>query len=118
LSEKLGYARSFGGEEKFLPFGVLVTSKPFETLKVGLELAGNAPARDRSAFELNANLGFKWKVTWRAEFHGLVGRTCDLPAQLLPPDSSWSSRCACSAGLCCGVSWPQRRSNRAWKNRS
>lgn len=75
LSGKLGYARSFGGDEESLPFGVLVTLKPRKTVKVGLELAGKAPARDLSAFNLNANLGFKWRLTSRAELHGLVGRT-------------------------------------------
>lgn len=75
LSGKLGYTRSFGGDKESLPFGALVTLKPVKALKVGLELAGDAPTRDLSAFKLNANFGFKWKLTPRAELHGLVGRT-------------------------------------------
>jgi hypothetical protein len=79
LSGQLGYARSFGGDEESFPFGVLVTVKPLERLKVGVELAGDAPSPHPSRYELNGNVGFKWEATPRMEIHGLLGRTVRSP---------------------------------------
>jgi hypothetical protein len=80
LSGELGYGRSLGdGDEAFVPLGLLVTAKPRDTLKVGMEIAGEAPASHFSDCELSANVGFKWKATRRLEIHGLVGRTVRSP---------------------------------------
>jgi hypothetical protein len=79
LTGQFGYGHSFGGDEDYIPLGLLVTGKPLEDLKIGLELAGEAP-RDRfSDCELNMNVGFKWKATRQMEIHGLVGRTVRSP---------------------------------------
>ena len=81
LAGELGYGLSLGGdEEEYVPMGVLVTWEPRDTLKLGVEIAGEAPADHLSHCELSSNVGFKWKATQRVEIHGLVGRTVHSPA--------------------------------------
>jgi hypothetical protein len=79
LSGELGYGRSFDGDVDYIPLGVLVTAQPRDTLKIGMEIAGEAPADRFSDCELSINVGFKWKVTERVEIHGLGGRTARSP---------------------------------------
>ena len=80
ISGELGYGRSFDdGDDGYVPLGVLVTVTPRETLKVGMEIAGEAPADHFSDCELSTNVGFKWKATRSVEIHGLVGRTVHSP---------------------------------------
>ena len=79
LSGQVCYGRSFGGDEDYVPLGILVTTKLRDTLKVGMEIAGEAPADRFSDCALSTNVGFKWKVTRHMEVHGLVGRTVRSP---------------------------------------
>ena len=80
LSGELGYGHSFeDGDGDVIPLGLLVTAQPSDTLKVGMEIAGEAPADHFSDCELNTNVGFKWKATRNLEIHGLVGRTVRSP---------------------------------------
>jgi hypothetical protein len=86
LSGEVGYGRSFGDDEAFVPLGLLATMKPRDVFKVGVEIAGEAPADKLSDCELSTNVGFKWKATRQVEIHGLVGRT------MLSPDSDHTTR--------------------------
>jgi hypothetical protein len=80
LAGELGYGRSFDGEDEgYVPLGVLVMVKPLDTLRLGMELAGEAPADHFSDCELSTNVGFKWNVTRQVEVQGLVGRTVRSP---------------------------------------
>jgi hypothetical protein len=80
LSGELGYGRILDdGDEAYVPLGLLVTVKPSDTLKLGMEIAGEAPANRLSDCELSTNVGFKWKATRHLEFHGLMGRTVRSP---------------------------------------
>lgn len=62
-----------------MPLGVLLTTKPRDSLKLGVEIAGEAPEGRFSDSELSGNVGFKWKATPHFEIHGLLGRTLRSP---------------------------------------
>ena len=79
LAGEVGYGRSFEGGEDFVPVGVLITVQPRDALKLGVEIAGEAPADQFSDCELSANAGFKWKAAPRVEIHGLAGRSVRSP---------------------------------------
>jgi hypothetical protein len=72
---RLGYGRVLGKEgEDFIPVGVLARFHATQTLELGAEIAGESPLQHLRDCGLDANAGFKWKVTPQFELHGLVGR--------------------------------------------
>jgi hypothetical protein len=73
VSGRIGYERSFDGEEDAVFGSVLLLYALNEDVRIGAELA----ASDEDALHLRTNLGVKWAVAEGISLQALIGRTIE-----------------------------------------
>jgi hypothetical protein len=73
LDGRIGYERSFDGEEDAYFGSALLLFDVSEGVRVGAELA----ATHADALDLRANVGIKWEVAEHLELQALIGRTVE-----------------------------------------
>jgi hypothetical protein len=76
-----GYGQALNGEpDGEFPFALLATRKVRDNLRLGVELAGDAPAGAIDHYKAMIDVGFKWEFAEGLELQGRLGRSIRTPA--------------------------------------
>ncbi|WP_066920826.1 hypothetical protein [Steroidobacter denitrificans] len=79
LGIEFGYSHTFGEHDGTVPLAILGMRQIAPRLRLGLEFVAEAPTNRFSDYELECNVGFKWKLANDIEIDGLYGRTTTTP---------------------------------------